>query len=207
VGGVIALLDTGRDLRECQQEIGVPVGQLLTPLTRYRLRDPLLPWAIDNGAFSGLDWRGLRSLMDREAHHKERCLFVVVPDVVASAQRTAEMFDHFAPLMDGWPLALACQDGHECVSIPWGRINAVFIGGSTDWKMSHHVRAIVTTAKAMGKWTHVGRVNTPERFLHFEAMGVDSCDGSGIARYTHMREAVAQRHDQLTLEVTSGNHS
>lgn len=55
---MIALLDNGQDLDQCAVEIGGQVGQLLTPLTRYRLRNPSLPWAIDNGGFSGLDTDG-----------------------------------------------------------------------------------------------------------------------------------------------------
>lgn len=43
---MLALLDTGQDLAACAAEIGCEVGQLLTPLTRYRLRDPSRPWAI-----------------------------------------------------------------------------------------------------------------------------------------------------------------
>ena len=37
---------------------------------------------------------------------------------------------------------------------------------------------------------------SPDGSLHFEKIGVDSCDGSGIARYTHMREAISRRQEQ-----------
>lgn len=73
---------------------------------------------------------------------------------------------------------------------------AVFIGGSTNWKCSHHVEQIIKTAKVFGKWVHVGRVNDPARWKHFEQLEVDSCDGTGLARYTHMRRAIAARHQQ-----------
>lgn len=197
---MLALLDNGQDLEACEREMGVPVGQLLTPLTRYRLRDPSRPWAIDNGAFAKLDVPALLSLLKREAHHKNKCLFVTVPDIVSSAQRTLELFEHFACQFDGWPLALACQDGQELLPIPWNRISAVFIGGSTRWKCSDHVTQIIKTAKILGKWVHVGRVNDPTRWKHFEGIGADSADGTGIARYTHMREAIARREDQFELK-------
>lgn len=190
---MIPLLDNGQDLDVCSQEIGRPVGQLLTPLTRYRLRDPARPWAIDNGGFKQLDIKGWRSLLRREEHHKENCLFVSVPDIVGSAQRTLELFDVFAPELDGWRVALVCQDGQEYARIPWDRISAVFIGGSTEWKLSRHVENIVKTAKILGKWVHIGRVNCPVRFKHFDDMGADSCDGSGMARYSHMRIAIRDR--------------
>jgi hypothetical protein len=191
---LIALLDNGQDLDQCAQEIGVPVGQLLTPLTRYRLRNPDKPWAIDNGGFREVDVAGLEALLAREDHHKENCRFVAVPDIVGSARRTLEVFERWKTrIPPGWKLALVCQDGQEDLPLPWDDIEAVFIGGSTKWKLSEHVRHIIRSAKVLGKWTHIGRVNDPARFQHFEEMGADSCDGTGLARYSHMRQAVAQR--------------
>jgi hypothetical protein len=196
---VIALLDNGQDLATCEAEIGVPVGQLLTPLTRYRLREPDRPWAIDNGGFKRLDILAFEALLKREEHHRDRCLFVAAPDIVGSAQRTLELFGLWKPKLDGWPIALVCQDGQEHLPIPWDGIAAVFIGGSTNWKCSIHVEQIIKTAKLFGKWVHAGRVNDPTRFKHFEKLEVDSCDGSGLARYTHMREAVAGRNNQQDI--------
>lgn len=198
---MIALLDTGQDLDECADQLGGAVGQLLTPLTRYRLRDPARPWAIDNGAYAGLDIMALTALLEREAHHKDRCLFVTVPDIVASARRTIEVFERWKGRLAGWKLAFACQDGQEHLPIPWDDCTAVFIGGSTNWKGSVHAEHIVRAAKALGKWVHIGRVNHPERWQHFERLGADSADGTGLARYTHMREAIAKRDHQGALEL------
>lgn len=196
---MMALLDNGQDLDECAAELGCQVGQLLTPLTRYTLRDPNRPWAIDNGMFKAENPDALWSLLEREKHHREKCIFVTAPDIVASAQRTLELFDHFCARLESWPVALACQDGQERLPIPWSRISAVFIGGSTMWKCSEHVTHIIKTAKILQKWVHVGRVNDPIRWKHFESLGADSGDGTGIARYTHMRQAVANRHVQQEL--------
>lgn len=196
---MMALLDNGQCLDTCEREIGVPVGQLLTPLTRYRLRDPTRPCAIDNGFFAKPDPDAFMSLLRREEHRREIFLFVAVPDIVASASRTLELFAHFKPKLAGWKLALVCQDGQERLPIPWDDISAVFIGGSTNWKCGPYVEQIVRTAQVLGKWTHVGRVNDPARWQHFEDMGVDSGDGTGLARYSHMRRAVAQRHQQHGL--------
>lgn len=190
---MIVLLDNGQDLGVCAAELGCEVGQLLTPLTRYRLRDQLRPWAIDNGAFAKFDAKAFRSLLKREILGQGDCLFVTVPDVVGSARRTLEVFDHWSPQLPGWKLALACQDGQEHLPIPWARIAAVFIGGSTNWKCGPHATHVIKAAQAMGKWVHVGRVNDPGRFEHFDKLGVDSIDGTGLARYSHMREAIAFR--------------
>lgn len=201
---MIALLDNGQDLDVCEAEIGVPVGQLLTPLTRYRLRDPERPWAIDNGGFKRLNIPAFRALLDRESHHKDKCLFVAAPDIVGSAQRTLELFERWLPELAGWPVALVCQDGQESLPIPWDDIAAVFIGGSTNWKCSGHVVQIIKTAKLLGKHVHVGRVNDPQRWQHFEDLEVDSGDGTGLARYSHMRRAIALRltqQDQQELDI------
>jgi len=191
---VIVLLDNGQDLDECAAEIGCEVGQLLTPLTRYRLRTGR--FAIDNGGYSRFDIPAFLALLAREEHHKDKCLFVAVPDVVGSARRTLEVFERWRLRLNGWKLALVCQDGQEHLPIPWDDIDAVFIGGSTAWKCSPHAEQIVRAAKALEKWVHIGRVNDPQRFKHFEELGANSCDGTGIARYTHMRKAIAQRHNQ-----------
>lgn len=196
---MIALLDNGQDLAQCEAEIGVPVGQLLTPLTRYTLREPERPWAIDNGGFGKLDIPRFKALLAREKHRKNKCLFVTAPDIVGSARRTLELFEVWEPQLEGWPVALVVQDGQEHLPIPWNNCDAIFIGGSTNWKCSEHVVHIVKAAKALGKWVHVGRVKTALRWKHFEELEADSGDGNGIGRYTHMREDIARRHDQAEL--------
>ena len=196
---MIALLDNGQDLDDCAAEIGCNVGQLLTPLTRYRLRNADAPWAIDNGAFSNFNKASFLSLLEREDHHRDKCLFVTAPDVVGSARRTLEVFEHWYPRLSRWRVALVCQDGQEDMPMPWTRIAAVFIGGSTNWKGSRHAAQIIQAAQILGKHVHVGRVNDAARWKHFEALGADTVDGTGIARYSHMREAIADRHAQLEL--------
>ena len=196
---MLVLLDNGQDLAQCSRELGQPVGQLLTPLTRYRRRDPALPWAIDNGGFSGFDEAAFVALLEREASDRAGCLFVAAPDVVASAIRTLEIFERWRERLRGWPVALVCQDGQENLPIPWDDIDAVFIGGSTAWKCGPAVVQIIRAAKILKKHVHVGRVNGPQRFQHFEELGADSIDGTGLARYSHMREAVRRRGDQEWL--------
>lgn len=184
---MIALLDTSEDLEVCAAELGdgVGVGQLLTPLTRFAYRGGR--YAIDNGAFAGLEVAGFSRLLDRQKPHRDQCIFVASPDVVGSARRTLEVFEHWYPKLHGWPIALVIQDGIEDLPIPWRLIQAVFIGGSTAFKLSAAAAQVIAAAKALDKWVHVGRVNTPERFDKFLALGADSIDGSGISQYTHMR--------------------
>lgn len=196
---MIALLDTSQDLHQCETEIGCEVQQLLTPLTRFRLQRPSAPFAIDNGAFAGFNRAAFESLLEREYSRRKQCLFVALPDVVADARRTLELFEYFAPRCMRWPVALVAQDGQENLPIPWKHLQAVFIGGSTNWKMSHHAVAIIRCAKAMGIWVHAGRVNTPGRFEYFENLGADSIDGTGISRYSWMRERIYKSQSQPNL--------
>lgn len=190
---MIVLLDTSHDLNVCSEEIGLPCEQLFTPLTRFKPQDETARFAIDNGAFSRFNRQAFEALLERENHRRELCRFVAVPDVVGDARRTLEVFDYWHDRLEGWPLALVAQDGQENLSIPWDLIDAIFIGGSTEWKMSCYAAAIVKSAKAMDKWAHVGRVNRPERLDHFLALGADSIDGTGISLHSWMRLAIRDR--------------
>lgn len=89
-------------------------------------------------------------------------------------------------------MALVAQDGIENLEIPWQEMKAIFIGGSTQWKDSKCVVDIVKTAKTLGIHVHIGRVNTFSRYKHFASIGADTCDGSGIARFSHMLEELKE---------------
>lgn len=175
--------------RKYEMHPDLVAGQLLTPLTRYSNAGGL--FAIDNGAFSGLDKKAFDSLLKREESNKSRCLFVVVPDIVGNARRTLELWKYRHNMIHGWPLAFVCQDGMEDFDLPWDTLTAVFIGGRDPWKDSQAVIDIVKTAVIMDKHVHVGRVNTLKRYKLFAEAGADTCDGSGVARYDHMLEDIA----------------
>ena len=150
-------------------------------------------------AFRLFDEAAFLSLLQRELTRQHLCRFVCCPDVVAESVRTLELFDLWKGKLDGWPLALVAQDGLENHRIPWDEIQAIFIGGSTHWKDGPHAAAVVKTAKIFGKWVHVGRINTPGRFEHFEALGADSMDGSGIGRFSWMRKRIWDAQHKPTL--------
>jgi len=200
---MIVLLDTSEALDVCAAELGCQVEQLLTPLTRFVRQKEHQEFAIDNGAFAGFDAAKFRSLLARESSAKHLCRFVTVPDVVGDARRTLEVFDHWKYLLTGWPLAFAVQDGIEHLPIPWKQIQAVFIGGTTAFKLGQQAKAVIRAAQALDKWVHVGRVNTPGRFEYFEELGADSIDGTGLSRYSWMRERIYKSVKQPNLlEVT-----
>jgi hypothetical protein len=196
---MIVMLDTPEDLDVAAGELGCEVEQLLTPLTRRKRQKPECRFTIDNGAFAKFNPSGFLSLLERNADDIDLCRWVAVPDVVGSAIRSIEVFNHWKTKISRWPLAFVCQDGQESLPIPWDEIVAVFIGGTDDFKLGRHGAACVKAAKALGKWVHVGRVNTPGRLEYFEDLGADSCDGTGLARYSHMRAAIYENARQPKL--------
>ena len=98
-----------------------------------------------------------------------------------------------------WPVALVAQDGIEHLKIEWDLVDAIFIGGSTEWKESDEAIAVAKAARLLKKWVHVGRLNTPERY-HIWKAHMDSFDGTGLSRYSHMRwrlKAVERHYAKL----------
>ncbi|HXF62680.1 MAG TPA: hypothetical protein VNK95_13745, partial [Caldilineaceae bacterium] len=73
--------------------------------------------------------------------------------------------------------------------------DALFIGGSTGWKLSEAADWCIRRAKERGVWVHAGRVNSLRRIRHFQLIGVDSVDGTYI-RF-NPREAYQRLNKQL----------
>lgn len=145
------------------------LGALLTPRAGNSVEAILalgLPWAADNSAYSCWDEGRFVRMLDRLAGHAG-CMWVAVPDVVANAAATLDLFETWQPRIAarGLPVALVLQDGQENLPVPWDRIDAVFVGGSTAWKLGDHARQVVAEAKARGKLAHLGRVNCRRRLL------------------------------------------
>ena len=157
-------------------------GQIVTP-TRWSdtVADGRL-WCLDNGVFSGKFsedsfWKKLKIMKP----FITTCLFVVAPDVVANALATMDAFRYWGPRIQeaGWPVAFVAQDGQELFDFP-PEFDALFIGGSTEWKLSAETDECIVRAQRLGKWVHVGRVNSQKRIRHFQVMGVDSVDGTSV---------------------------
>jgi hypothetical protein len=111
-----------------------------------------------------------------------------VPDVVADNDATLELFEQWAPELERreLPLALVAQDGltHEQLRERAPRLAALFIGGSTEWKLSDEAAELARLASELGLFVHWGRVNSKRRIDHIIATGAaDSFDGSKWARF------------------------
>lgn len=156
-------------------------------------------WFADNGCFSSKGERDfnltayLNWLKSRDA---ATCLGATAPDKVGDAVETLKRSTPVLPLLReiGYKAALVAQDGldldgghltatnaTERVSIAWDAFDVLFIGGSTEYKLSSTVAGIAAEAKRRGKWVHMGRVNSYRRFLIAALMDCDSVDGTFIA--------------------------
>lgn len=144
-----------------------------------------VPWVADNGCF-GKGYPGddawLAWLASRSAD-RSLCLFATAPDVVGDAAATLARSAPFLPLIQelGYPAALVAQDGLEDLVIPWDTFDVLFVGGSTEWKLSPIAAGIVAEAKLRGKWVHMGRVNSYRRLAYAASIGCDSVDGTFLA--------------------------
>lgn len=165
------------------------IGLMCQPGNSYHLQIEDYPFfAVDNGAYGGKFHRDkwLR-LVDRAALHADRLLFVAAPDrfdpndLGGNLPGTLEMWGRYShEILDrGLPAAFVCQDGCTPDDIP-AEASAVFIGGSTWWKLSERAWACVAAAKAHGQWAHLGRVNSGRRSWAADISLVDSVDGTYI---------------------------
>jgi hypothetical protein len=155
------------------------LGQMVTPQSGNRVVEGVR-WVLDNGCFSASwDEHHWQATMDRLMGTRG-CLFAVAPDVVGSAEATMELWRRWwtVPMRRGFPVAYVAQDG--CWFIPEGP-SALFIGGSTEWKLGPEARALAAAAKREGLWVHMGRVNSLRRLRYAADIGCDSVDGTYLA--------------------------
>lgn len=141
-------------------------------------------FAADNGCFVQADkysdggFLAWLDQLDREA-----CLFATAPDVVGDAVGTRKRAYRMLPRIRelGFNAAFVVQDGETVDQIRWDEMDAIFVGGSTEWKLSQAAADIVAEAKRKGKWVHMGRVNSYKRMRLAAAIGCDSVDGTMLA--------------------------
>ncbi|GAA3292684.1 hypothetical protein Dvina_51730 [Dactylosporangium vinaceum] len=160
------------------------LGQIATPAAGNRV-EPGVDWIADNAAFTGrypgdeayLAWLSARAV------HRGRCALATAPDVVADAAATWTRSRPVLPRIRalGFPAALVAQDGLEHLDIDWSLFDAVFIGGTTAWKLGPAAAEVASHARSLGLQVHVGRVNSLRRLRYAAAIGAHSADGTHLA--------------------------
>lgn len=147
------------------------------------------PWAADNDAYLAWDEDRFLSMLE-QIRYIPGALFVTAPDVVGDAKATIERFWQFYGFcrMSSQPVALVAQDGIEDTVIPWKAIGALFIGGTTEFKMGPVAASLAREARSRGKHVHMGRVNTRRRIRWAKSIGCHSIDGTAFSmfRKTHL---------------------
>jgi hypothetical protein len=144
---------------------------------------PGLPWAADTGCFTNPDGFRLPRYLDYLAEWTATAgpaLFATAPDIVGDPQET---WRRSAPVLKilryhGYMAALVSQDGLR--DPDWDTFDCLFTGGTTAWKLSEAAYQLAAEAKARGKWTHMGRVNSARRYLAAKAGHYDSADGTFV---------------------------
>jgi hypothetical protein len=141
-------------------------------------------WAADNDCFNGFNQEIFIRMLEK-IKDLPNCLFVTAPDVVGSAKETLRLFSQWEPVIrqHNLPVALVAQDGQEKLPVPWNKIDALFIGGTTKFKLGMAAYYLVQEAKKRNKWVHMGRVNSNYRIQYAQAIGCDSVDGSGYSKF------------------------
>lgn len=174
-------LPSNSDTRRLLNQYGV--GILLTPYSQRNLDADDWTWAADNGCF-GKQWEEktwARFLGNRP--NPETALFAVVPDAVGNPHETTRRWEqHYQTVRNlGYKTAYVLQDDATNNHVPWDQLDALFIGGSTEYKLSLQAKKWVQEAKQRNKWVHMGRVNSQKRIEIAYEWGCDSVDGTFLA--------------------------
>lgn len=143
-------------------------------------------WGADNGRFSKPERytdAGYLAWLGRLSPYRARCLFATAPDVVGDARATLALSAPLLPRIRalGYPAALVAQDGLEDLDVPWDAIDCLFVGGTTDWKLSPAAYGLAREAEERGKWTHMGRCNSLRRLRAATTGRYRSADGTQTA--------------------------
>lgn len=176
------------------------LGVLFTPAAGNRIAWAThrgLPWACDNSCFNGLDAPKWLRFLSELAREESKPLWICCPDTVADMGKTWASFYVWEPVLTSLelPVALVLQDGIERLKyrtpLPstWDKLAAVFVGGSTEFKVGDDAARLSLEAHERGKLVHFGRVNSWTRIVYLARrmrdgeLWCDSIDGSGWSRW------------------------
>lgn len=147
--------------------------------------------AMDNFAFSNFEEVRYYYTAKRLKREGVNVRWVAVPDVVGDCNTTEVLWHyHSAQIAKlGLVPALVLQDGITPADVRRLRPKAVFIGGTTRFKLSPDIRELVRASRSAGaEWVHMGRVSSEKRFRFAYGLGCDSVDGSRFSRWPSLIE-------------------
>jgi len=175
-------------LRRLAPTCGDVLGCLPTPHTGNSptsLAALGLPMAADNGCFNGLDARSFVVMLNDFREAGVGLDWVTVPDVVANGDETFFLWGRWEPVVraSGFTPCLVLQDGMTRFDVHQFDPPALFIGGTTEFKLGPLAANLTADWRAKGRPVHMGRVNTQERIEYAVRIGCTSCDGSGFSKW------------------------
>jgi hypothetical protein len=156
-------------------------------------------WMLDNDNFNGkFDPKKWIKFMLEHERHIGTCVGVTIPDKVGDALTTLRNFSKYYQIVRdlGYPVAFVTQDGITPEMTPWDCFDTLFIGGTTDHKLGWEAGDMIATAKHLGKWVHVGRVNSEKRIKQF--WFADSVDGTQFSVIGKGKNGESRKDRQLT---------
>lgn len=139
------------------------------------------PWVADNGCFGkSFNEDGWWRWLTARKHLVGTCRFATAPDVVGDHAATLERSAPWLPRIRdlGYPAAFVAQDGAGASTVPWDDLDALFLGGTTEFKLSETARRLTEEALTRGKHVHMGRVNSNRRLRLAHDWGCHSVDGT-----------------------------
>lgn len=157
------------------------VGLMLTRAMSNRLPAGRL-FACDTGCFNDPGAHDVDAYLRWvQTMDLARCLFATAADRFNDGAETLRVaLPELARIRAlGVRAAFVLQPGTP--DIPWDAFDCLFLGGRDAWQQSDAAHDAVREARARGKWTHRGRVNSMRRIMGSKALGFDSCDGTMVA--------------------------
>lgn len=190
---------TVNEILDSKSETSTRLGKYLTPRANCNKKylDLTLEqgclFGADNDCFKGFDKAKYEKMIEM-LPRVDKLKYVTIPDVVGNYEETIKLFDKWHPLLknENLPLAFVLQDNMPINEIPFDKFKSLFIGGSTEYKLSKEVADIVRITKEKDKWIHMGRVNSKKRIKYAHSIGCDSVDGTGFSMFpnTHIPSAL-----------------
>lgn len=161
------------------------LGMIATPAAGNTVPHDV-DWCADNSCFAPGRYPGDQRYLAWLARHADRagrCAFATAPDVVGDAAATLARSVPMLPRLRaaGFRAALVAQDGLEHHPVPWELLDALFLGGTTAWKLGPAAAALAAEARARTLHVHMGRVNSLRRIRYAATIGCHSVDGTHLA--------------------------
>lgn len=162
------------------------LGIMLTPMMGNNPDLTGVIWAADNGCFATPEKYSdemYLAFLRKQRKFASTCLFATLPDVLGNAEATLKKSRPLVKAIRGagYRPALVAQDGLEKVKCDYAEFDTLFIGGSTEWKLSVEAAEVAKEAAKAGCGIHMGRVNSLHRMIHASFIGCGSVDGTYLA--------------------------